>query len=335
MLAFTFLYLAKAVLAPFVISFVLCYLLYPIIKRLNKIGFPKWLSVLITVFFFIVVIFSLGLLLIPSIILEINHLITSFPEYKIFFAEVLLPQIKSFLGRFDPIIAEKFENSFQELLAIIDKSYFVIFKEILKSGYNVFHALVVIFLIPIIIFFLLIDFDAIYSSFIDLVPKSSKKYFIRILSDIDFRLSEYLRGQFNVSVIMVVFYIAALTFVGLDYSLLAGLLAGLSTFVPVIGVVIGSLLSYFIAIIQFKSFIGFLKIVLIFSIGQFIEGNILTPRLVGAKIGSSALAIIFIILAFGAVFGIIGVIFAVPALAVFTVIAREFVALYKKSKLYQ
>jgi predicted PurR-regulated permease PerM len=190
-------------------------------------------------------------------------------------------------------------------------------------------------LIPVALFYLLMDWDRLVGKLLELVPPSARPKVDAFTHEADAVLGQYLRGQLLVMLIMAVFYSVGLTLFGLDLALPIGFFTGLAMFIPYVGFGVGLGLATLAGLLQFLSIKALVMVAVVYGIGQVIEGFIITPRFVGKRIGLHPLAVIFALLAFGQLFGFVGVLVALPASAVLLVAIRWLRVGYLASKLYQ
>ena len=189
-------------------------------------------------------------------------------------------------------------------------------------------------LIPVVTFYLLRDWDLMVASIGNLIPKKYKAVVTQLAKNCDAVLAEFLRGQMLVMFAQGVFYSVGLWIVGLEFSLLIGLTAGLVSFVPYLGVIVGVLIAGVAAFIQFQDFIHIFYVLIVFGAGQMLEGMVLSPLLIGDRIGLHPVAVIFAVMAGAQLFGFFGMLIALPAAAIITVLLRHFHEQYLDSKLY-
>jgi predicted PurR-regulated permease PerM len=192
-----------------------------------------------------------------------------------------------------------------------------------------------VLLIPVALFYLLLDWKNFVARILELVPPAARPGVDSFTSECDAVLGQYLRGQLLVMLTMAVYYSTGLALFGLDLALPIGVFTGLAMFVPYVGFGIGLILALLAGLLQFASVKAFIMVAAVYGSGQIVEGFFLTPRLVGERIGLHPLAVIFALLAFGQVFGFVGVLIALPASAVLLVAIRRLRAGYMGSKLYQ
>jgi len=203
-----------------------------------------------------------------------------------------------------------------------------------SSGGAIAGALVNLLLIPVAMFYLLRDWDALVARLDELIPRDWHGKVTEIVAEVDRVLAEFLRGQISVMLLMSVYYVVALWLAGLEFALPIGILAGMLVFVPYLGMILGLSLATLAAVMQFPGFGGVLLVWAVFGVGQLLEGMAVTPWLVGDRIGLHPLAVIFALLAFGQVFGFFGLLLALPLAAILLVALRHGKAWYFTSNMY-
>ena len=331
------LWLLGPVLTPFAVAAVLAYALTPLVNRIDSLfkgKMPRVLAVVLVEILFILVMLSLVFLIIPIMAKEIPLMREQLPvladKFNAWFSPLLsqygfkvaldVASIKTFVLKY---LSANFEDAFGSLLSS------------LKLGGSVALTLVGnAVLIPVALFYLLMDWDKFVARVLALVPVRQRTGVDSFTQEADSVLGQYLRGQLLVMVIMAVFYSVGMLLFGLDLALPIGIFTGLAMFVPYLGFGMGLLLALLAGALQFASIKALVMVVAVFGVGQVLEGFVLTPRLVGERIGLHPLAVIFALLAFGQVFGLVGVLVALPASAVLLVALRRVKANYLASKLY-
>ena len=205
----------------------------------------------------------------------------------------------------------------------------------ITGGFALVNILSLLLITPIVAFYMLRDWDKFIAQVDSLLPKKSKKSIEKQAKEIDNILSSFIRGQFSVCVLLGSFYAIGLYIVGLDLGVLVGFLAGIISFIPYVGSITGFLISILIAFAQFDSLMPILQVVGVFAVGQFIEGNFLTPNLVGDSVGLHPVWIMFALLTGGVLLGFLGLMIAVPVAAIIGVLTRHAIENYKESSLYK
>ena len=332
------LWLLGPVLTPFVVAAVLAYALTPLVNSIDAWGkgrMPRIMAVILVELLFILALLGLVLLIIPIIAKELPLMREQVP----LLADRLNTSLTPWLAQFGIKVSLDVASIKAVALKYLNANYGEMFGSVLSSlklGGSV--ALAVIgnaVLIPVALFYLLMDWDKFVARLLELVPPPMRKTFDSFTDEADGVLGQYLRGQLLVMLIMAAFYAVGLSLFGLDLALPIGIFTGLAMFIPYLGFGIGLILAVLAGLLQFASVKALVMVGVVFGIGQVVEGFFLTPRLVGERIGLHPLAVIFALLAFGQVFGFVGVLIALPASAVLLVGIRRLKVRYMASKLYK
>ncbi len=322
----------SSVLFPFLSAVIIAYFLDPLADKLEKFKLSRPLSAFIILSIFIAIITVIGVLLIPVLYREFLSLIHAIPNYSNVFLNETYPKIADFLRE----NGYKIDNGFKQYLSEENLAKIFNFSNnilgtIMQSSIAVVNILSLIFITPILVFYLLKDWNLLVDNVNKYLPSKYASKIRKIFIKIDRTLSGYVRGQFNVCLILGVFYAIGLTFVELNFGFLIGFLTGIMAFVPYVGMLIGVAIAVIISLFQWGIDIGQVSLVaIVFIIGQMIESNFLTPKLVGRKIGLHPVWVIFAIFAFGVSFGFIGVLLAVPMAAILGVIIKFIAMEYQK-----
>lgn len=336
------LWLLAPVLTPFVVAAVLAYALTPLVDRLDALGggrVPRVVAVIAVELLFILAALSLALLMVPILAKELPQLREQVPVLLERLNDTLKPLLAQFgiqfsldLATIKPVILKYLNANLEDTMGSVLSS--------LKIGGSV--ALAVFgnaVMIPVALFYLLMDWKRFVARALELVPPRLRIAFDSFTQEADGVLGQYLRGQLLVMLILAVYYSAALSLFGLDLALPIGIFTGLAIFVPYVGFGLGLMLATLAGFLEFAATTGPSKAVLmvavVYGAGQVIEGFFLTPRLVGERIGLHPLAVIFALLTFGQLFGFVGVLVALPASAVVLVAMRRMRARYLESGLYR
>ena len=336
------LWLLAPVLMPFVIAAVLAYALTPLVDRLDLMcrgRCPRVVLVVLVELLFIVMALGLVLLLVPILAQELPQLRLQVPRLLERLDGRLQPWLAPLgiefsldLAAIRPVLMQYLNANLEETMGSLLAS--------LKIGGSV--ALAVfgnLILIPVALFYLLMDWKRLVAKLLALVPPRLRGDYDSFMAEADAVLGQYLHGQLLVMLILAVYYSVALSLFGLDVAVPVGVFTGLAIFVPYVGFGVGLTLATLAGLLEFAVDDGWSKVVLmitlVYGLGQLIESFILTPRLVGERIGLHPLAVIFALLAFGQLFGFVGVLIALPASAVLLVAARRMRARYWLSSLYR
>jgi len=326
------------VLTPFLVAAVLAYALTPLVDRLDALWqgrMPRLLAVIVVELLLIVVLLSLSLLVVPVLVKEVPLMREQIPVLFDRLHATLSPWLAQFGVRISLDLASLREQIVQYLQANWSDSFGSVWSSV-KIGGSV--AMMVVFnalLVPVALFYLLLDWKRLVARVLELVPPRARPGVDDFTSEADQVLGQYLRGQLLVMLTMAAFYSGGLALFGLELALPIGVFTGLAMFVPYVGFGIGLILALLAGLLEFGSAKAFLMVGVVYGSGQLVEGFFLTPRLVGERIGLHPLAVIFALLAFGQLFGFVGVLVALPASAVLLVAVRRVRSGYFASNLYQ
>lgn len=324
-----------SILTPFFAGAILAYLGSPLVEGLSKKGVSRTLGTLIVMALLLAAMSILLFVLIPLIHSEATLIAKRVPELFDHFSTTLLPKIESWLG----VSLSLDMHSLRTLIADNLDSAQAVSLHVLtgvKAGGQVLLSLVInIVLIPVVMFYVLRDWNLFLRGIDNLVPRRWHGKTTEIAGQIDAVLAEFIRGQFLVMLALGVYYVVALWAVGLELALPIGLLTGLLVFIPYVGFGIGLTLAVIAALLQWSGWPFFAAVLVVYGIGQLLENYVLMPYLVGDRIGLHPLTVIFVLLAFGQLFGFVGVLLALPVSAAILVALRHLRAAYMQSSLYQ
>jgi len=329
-------WLLGPILTPFVASALLAYLGDPLVDRLESFKLSRTVSVIIVFMLMTLIMVLLLLGLIPLLESQLNYLIQRLPAYVSWIRETALPWAT------DRLNVDLTLSGTDDLLALIQGHWAsaggalkAVLDSLSKSGLALIGWIVNLTLIPVVTFYLLRDWDLLIENIRSLIPKSMQSTVTQLASESDLVLGAFIRGQLLVMLALGVIYVLGLWLVGLKLALLIGLLAGLLSIVPYLGAIIGVLTALIAAIVQFGDWQHPALVGLVFVIGQSLEGMLLTPMLVGDRIGMHPVAVIFAVMAGGVLFGFVGVLLALPVAAVIMVLLRHAHKRYLESRLYR
>lgn len=327
-------YLIKSVLTPFICSLIIAYFLNPLVDYLikkHKLSRLTATSLILGLFLSIFV--SVSLILFPIIYIQTVELIDVLPRYFQIIINDFYPKIVSAVGPF----GLKLDNDLSHLMhGEKSGAYFVdfsqnFFSNALSSSLTFINILSLIFITPILIFYLLKDWDILIAKISELLPKQIAAPVKEVSHEINKTLAGYVRGQLNVCLILAAYYSITLSILGLNFGFLIGFLTGIFVFIPYVGMLCGTTAAVIVALFQWGfDFTSLTLVALVFLFAQLIESNFLTPKLIGDKIGVHPVWMIFGLFVFGVLFGFIGVLFAVPLTAISGVIAKHLAIKYKK-----
>lgn len=330
-----FLYLIKGMLLPFVVALIVAYFLDPAVDRLETWRLPRVMASTFIIAAFFSIVGVVILLVTPLLHDQFIAFSIKVPLYANVLNEKILPEITRFLYRIDPEALENAKKVVSNFSSQILQFFVNFLGNIWNSGLAVINLLSLVFITPIVTFYMLRDWDLMIRKVNSLLPPRYAPAIREQARNIDRTLAGYIRGQTQVCLILGTFYALGLSVVGLDFGLFVGLVTGVLSFIPYVGMLFGTLIGLFIAFFQFGTIVGISKVALIFILGQVIEGNFITPKLVGDKVGLHPVWIIFGMLAGAAIFGFVGILLAVPVTAVTGVLVRFMLEKYMGSPLYK
>ncbi len=330
-----FLMLFSSILLPFIAGMALAYFLDPVADRLERLGLSRLMAtVVILVTFVLVFVLSL-MIVIPILASQLNEFIQRVPGY--------VSQLQSFVASGNAAwlpdwvdgqmvtIKENFSRYISEGVGFIG----TLIEQIWNSGKALLDIASLLVVTPVVAFYLLLDWDRMIEKVDSWVPRNQLATVRQLATELDNTIAGFVRGQGSLCLILGIFYAIALSAAGLNFGLLIGFFTGMISFIPYVGSTVGLLLSLGVAIVQFwPDFIWVGVIAAIFFFGQFLEGNILQPKLVGKSVGLHPVWLMFALFAFGALFGFVGVLVAVPAAAAVGVLVRFAISRYLDSDLY-
>lgn len=327
-------YLLKGILAPFLIAAILAYICNPLVDRLASLKLGRTLATTL-VLLLLVGIFALLLLIVaPLLQKEIMLVAQRLPAYVDAARERLEPWLLQHFGLALAIDMSQLQTMLTEHWKTAGNFVGQALRIVGSHGAAIAGWLASLLLVPVVLFYLLRDWHVLIERIGHLVPRRWFGKFSEIAHEIDLVLAEFLRGQLSVMVIMSAFYACGLWLAGLELALPIGLIAGLLGFVPYLGITTGIVLAVLAAALQFASAAAIIPVLLVFGIGQVVEGMLLTPLLVGDRIGLHPVAVIFALLAGGQLFGFAGVLLALPAGAAMAVGLRHARQTYLTSDSY-
>ncbi len=322
------------ILTPFVAAAILAYVCQPLVERLCRWKWPRTLAVLAVMAGLLLLGVMFLLVLLPLLEREFNMLLVRLPEWLESAKQLALPWLQSWSGSELQWDAASLKQMLQDHWQGAGGSATKVLSWIGVRGAALVMLATNLLLIPLAMFYLLRDWNALIARLDALVPRHWHVRVTQIAREIDGILAEFLRGQLSVMLLMSVFYVTALWLAGLEFALPIGLLAGLLVFIPYLGMALGVLLATLAAAMQFGAMGGVLVIWGIFGAGQLLEGMLITPWLVGDRIGLHPLAVIFALMAFAQLFGFVGILLALPLAAIVLVGLRHLREVYLASDLY-
>ncbi|MEO1192165.1 MAG: AI-2E family transporter [Pseudomonadota bacterium] len=328
-----FLFLVRQVVLPFVAGLALAYFLDPPVDRLQARGLSRTVGALVVFLVFFLVLLAILALVGPLVVNQLVELLNNLPRVLSAGREQALLFLENMGDRLDIDAKEKIREHLGSFTQDALNALLSLVLNLVQGGLALVNIVSLLLITPLVAFFCLLRWDEIVASVDSLLPRPERPALRVVAKDIDRALAGFVRGQGIVCAIMAGYYATVLTVSGLQYGAAVGLVAGVLTFIPYIGSLTGFLLTATLSVIQFPGW-GALIPIGLFLLGQAIEGNILTPRLVGRGIGLHDVWVLFAVLAGGTVAGFLGVLVAVPVAAVIGVMVRHAIRRYRQTRYY-
>tara|TARA_R110002020_G_scaffold18931_32_gene65567 strand:+ start:3285 stop:4412 length:1128 start_codon:yes stop_codon:yes gene_type:complete len=329
-----FLMLFRSILLPFIAGMALAYFLDPVADWFERRGLSRLMATLVILISFVAIFTVALIILVPILVTQAVDLGGRIPGY-ITQLQALLVSETTLLPDWISGQLGQIKESFAALLSEGAGFVGTIFQQIWNSGMALLDIAALFVVTPVVAFYLLLDWDNMIEKVDSWVPRDHVATVRQLAGQIDRTIAGFVRGQGSVCLILGLIYAVGLMIVGLNFGLLIGLFAGLISFIPYVGSLVGLVLALIVAIVQFwPDFVMIGAVIGVFVVGQFFEGNILQPRMVGSSVGLHPVWLMFALFAFGALFGFVGMLIAVPAAAVVGVLVRFAIARYLESDLY-
>ncbi|MEO6608647.1 MAG: AI-2E family transporter [Aestuariivirga sp.] len=330
------LWLLQTILLPFIAGFVLAYFLDPVADRLEKLGLPRIAATAVILLVAILLVTLAAVMVVPVVIDQSVKLAAEVPTLVHALIEKFNAwapqQLKDMLANSGTDIQSQIGDYAGKAALWIT----ALLASLWSGGWTLVNILSLLVITPIVAFYLLADWDHIVAKVDDWLPRDHQEEIRSIARDIDRAMAGFIRGQGTVCLILGTFYAVGLSLVGLKSGLAIGFAAGLLSFIPYVGALIGGIMAIGVGLVQFwPNEVQLLAVIAVFGVGQFLEGNFLSPRLVGGSIGLHPVWMMFALLAFSYVFGFLGLLLAVPLAAATGVFVRYGLNRYLNSKLYK
>ncbi len=331
------LWVLRSILLPFVAGLALAYFLSPIVDRLERFGLGRVWGTLLVIGAFILVFIIAIVLIVPVLANQLSTFSAKLPGYVQRLQSLATDQNREWLQKL--LGADALPDMSKSAGELVSQSltFLAGFAQSLLSGSAAFISLFSLLVVtPVVAFYLLADWKTMVATVDSWLPRRHAETVRGLAAEMDTALSGFVRGQATVCVILAVFYGVGLGVAGLNFGVLIGVLTGVLSFIPYVGSLTGLLLSAGIAVVQFwPEWPRIVTVLVIFGVGQFLEGNFLSPKLVGESVGLHPVWLMFALLAFGSLFGFVGLLLAVPLAAMIGVLTRFLIGRYLRSMLYR
>ncbi len=332
------LWLLNDILLPFVVGIVVAYFLDPVVSRLQRHGMSRtWATTTVTILA-VVLAASVVTAILPPLFGQLQALILNLPDYTVKLATRVMPLIDPLRQKLDlpPLSLQELQSEVAQRAGQVLAVVGAVASQVAQRGIALVNLLGLLFLTPVVTFYLLRDWEKLMAAIDSALPLDNAGTIRQLAHDSNQAIAGYLRGQALVCIILGTIYGVGLSLVGLQFGLVIGLTAGAISFIPYVGTFVGAVMALGMALVQFPpEWIGVGKVAVVFLIGQMLEGNVLSPKLVGDRVGLHPVWIMFALLAGGSLFGFVGVLIAVPVSAVIGVLVRHLVRTYRESGFYR
>lgn len=331
-----FLTVFSSILLPFVAGLALAYFLDPVADWLERFGMSRLLATCVILITFVVVLVLGLIIIVPVLVTQMAEFISKFPGYFTQLQALIAHQdsewLKKYLGMNSTVIQDNLSSFLKQGASFLT----TLLQSLWNSGKSLIDLAGLFVVTPVVAFYMLLDWDRMVDTIDSWVPRDHVKTVRQIAREMNEAIAGFIRGQGTLCLILGTYYAIGLTLTGLNFGLLIGLFAGLISFIPYIGSIVGLVLAIGVALVQFwPDWIMVVVVACVFFTGQFIEGNILQPKLVGKSVGLHPVWLMFALFAFGSLLGFTGMLIAVPAAAAVGVLVRFVINRYLESPLYK
>ena len=325
----------RDILTPFIVAAVLAYILNPLVEKLRDKGMQRGLASMLVMMLALLILFALVLIIVPMLLSQFQNMMGRLPQLIEFAQDKVLPWLNAHLGDDMLINRETVIEWLKSHTGTLQAAVSKIAPTLMQQGGAVALGLSNLLLLPLLLYYFLLDWQRWSHGVKAMIPRRFIDTYRRISTELDEVLSEFLRGQLMVMLIMGLIYGVGLMLTGLDSGFAIGMIAGLLVFIPYLGAFTGLLLATLAAVLQFSSWHGLLWVWVVFAVGQTLESFVVTPKIVGDRIGLSPFWVIFSLMAFGQLMGFVGMLIGLPLAAICLVLLREGSQAYFASHFYQ
>lgn len=329
-------YLLSGVLLPFAAGLVLAYLLDPLADRIQRIGIGRLAATVLILVLFVLSFVLVLILVVPFAAKQLGAFAGVLPQTVARLQSIVTERFGGLIEHFggQSVLAD-LQSSLGDILGQASSWVGTFLKSVWSGGQAVVGLLSILVVTPVVAFYLLVDWDRMVETIDGWTPPRHRPVARALAREIDRAISGFIRGQALVCLILGTFYAVGLFLVGLNFGVLIGMIAGVLTIIPYVGTLTGFILGVGVALVQFwPDWISVAMVIGVFVVGQFFEGNIISPKLVGDSVGLHPVWLMFALLAFGALFGFLGLLLAVPIAAAIGVLVRFGIGRYLQSRYY-
>jgi predicted PurR-regulated permease PerM len=329
------LYVFSSILLPFVAGMALAYLLDPVADRLERLGLSRAVATAVILVLFVMIALLALMIIVPVLGSQLQGLIANMPAYLDAAQRWLSHEAGTRVFKALRISATDIRGSLGALFSDSSAILTTLLSSVWNGGQTLISVISLLVVTPVVAFYMLLDWDRMVKTIDDNLPRHHRETIRALASEMNTNVANFVRGQVSVSALLGLFYAVSLSLAGLSFGLLIGLVAGLISFIPYLGSIVGGGLAIGVALYQFWPDWTWISVIVgIFVVGQFVEGNILQPKLIGSSVGLHPVWLMFALFAFGVLFGFVGLLVAVPAAASVAVLVRFAFAQYRASPFY-
>jgi predicted PurR-regulated permease PerM len=332
------LWLLNDILLPFVVGIVVAYFLDPVVHRLQKLGLSRAMATAAVTIVAVLLTVAVAMAILPPLFGQVQALIVKAPEYVVKASMRIQPLVEPLLHKLGmpPLSLQELQAKAAEWAGEALTVAGAVAGQVAQRGAAIINLLGLLFITPVVTFYMLRDWEKVLASIDGALPLDHADTIRKLARESNAAIAGYLRGQALVCLCLGSIYAIGLSLVGLQFGLAIGLIAGAISFIPFVGTFVGAVMALGMALAQFPpEWIGVAKVAAVFLFGQTMEGNVLSPKLVGDRVGLHPVWIMFALLAGGSLFGFVGVLIAVPTAAVVGVIVRHLIGRYRESAIYR
>ena len=332
------LWLLNDILLPFVVGIVVAYFLDPVVARLQRLRMSRtWATTAVTIFAVLLAI-GVAMAILPPLFAQLQALVLNLPDYTVKLAARVMPLVDPVRERLNlpPLSLQELQSEVAQRAGQVLTVAGAVAGKLAQGGLAIFNLLALLFLTPVVTFYLLRDWERLVDALDGALPRDHAATIRKLAHESNAAIAGYVRGQALVCITLGTIYAIGLSLVGLQFGLVIGLIAGAISFIPFVGTLVGATLSIGMALAQFPpDWTSVALVAAVFVVGNILEGNVLSPKLVGDRVGLHPVWIMFALLAGGTLFGFTGVLIAVPVAAVIGVVVRHLMGRYRASGFYR
>ena len=337
-----FLYYLRSITIPILIAAIFAYILDPVIDKLEKYHLSRSKAIFMLTFAAVAIFFLLLLLIVPAVESELRETVKKLPHYAVAFKNKIGPLIDETLSKAFPdstyrvdMLLTQGEKMLKEVPLDIWKQVFQVMSSTFKGTLSLFISIFGTLIIPLYLYFLLKDFDRFKDGIVSLIPERKREFIVLKFCEIDETLSAFIRGQLSICLILAIIYSIGLSLIGVDLALIIGILSGIAFLIPYVGTFLGILAASVMAALEFHDFTHIIYVLALYGGAQALEGAVITPKIIGEKIGLHPLVIIVAIITGGELFGLMGMLLAVPVAAILKIVIHTALDNYKESPYFK